>query len=314
MFICKRCGYDFSEKKGLVKHLNRKNICMPIESDLTPNELLIELNEKKGLQCNKCNNIYKNKNSLNAHKCKAVSSINNLEGLKKELEYKWEEKFKTQLETQTKLEKRIKELEKQPNSITNNITNIDNSITNNINVTLNCFMDSSGKPIEYLLNSEDIVQKVLGWVKSKSGILEYIDEKFYNPDHPENQMIKKGKNDDSIQLHISGKWKQLNNVKAGDLILTNVGNDFMVYMDTIKEDEDNYKENRKVLKKFEKDVMAPLEWGIELSEDSENLTTKTIVKNERGQYVYLEDELENDKKLDMTNKVIHHVHRKELEV
>ena len=63
-------------------------------------------------------------------------------------------------------------------------------------------MDTSSKPIEYLLNSENIKSKILNWVKSKKGLLEYIDEKFYNPEHPENMLIKKGTNDENIKLII----------------------------------------------------------------------------------------------------------------
>ena len=271
---------------------------MPIESDLTQTELLKELNEKEGLPCSKCQKKYKNTECLRKHRCKAINSINDLEGLKKELEAKI-----------NVLNSKIEVLEKKPTSITNNNTN---HITNNLNVTLNCFMDTSGKPIEYLLNSENLKEQIMNWMKSKKGLFKYIDEKFYNPEHPENMMIKKGINGETIKLHISGKWKQMENIKASDLILTNVGNDFMFYMDTIKENEEEYKENIKILKKFENEVMKPLEWGIEISEDNENIITKTIIKNDKGEYVYLEDEIEKDKKLEMRNKVVKHVHEKEV--
>lgn len=300
MFICKRCLVYFKQKSNLINHLNRKNICMPIESDMLPSELIKELNEKgeEKVQCTKCNNIYKNKNSLRMHNCKGFNSINDLEGLKKELEAKFE----------AKLEMVKNELKKE---IENNPKTVNNTINNTLNVSLNCFMDTSGKPIEYLLNNNVLKEKILEWIKPK-GIFKYIDEKFYNPEHPENQMIKKGKDGNNIQLHIKGKWKPYENIKASDLILTNVGNDFMIYMDIVKEDDEEYKQNRKPLKRFEGEVMRPLEWGIEISEDSSNMITKTIVINEEGEYVYLEDELENDKKLEILNKVIKHIQEKEV--
>ena len=309
MFDCKRCGLDFKQKINLVTHLNRKKICMPIYLDVLPCELMKELNKKDGLECSECKRVYKNQNSLRTHRCKAVQMINNEESSKKE--FKTVEKLEIELK---EVKEALMKLLNKPIPATT-INNIDNSTTNNItnntlNVQLNCFMDTSGKPIEYLLNSDNLKDKILSWINSKNGLLEYIDEKFYNPEHPENMLIKKGTNDESIKLHISGKWKQLNNIKASDLILTNVGNDFMVYMDTIKENEDDYNKNKKVLKKFENDVMKPLEWGVELSEDSSNMITKTIVKNDKGEYIYLEDEVENDKKLEMTNRVVLHVHNK----
>lgn len=301
LFECERCGLVFKEKKHLIQHLKKKEECPPIFIYTNRDEIINSLKQKKGLKCEKCDKNYSTKYYLEKHKCSS-----------KKVEIKCIEKLEIELKGVKNALKKL--LDKpQPSTIINNIDNsTTNNITNNtLNLQLNCFMDTTGKPIEYLLNSDNIKQKILNWVKSKNGLLEYIDEKFYNSEHPENQMIKKGKNDESIQLHISGKWKQLNNIKASDLILTNVGNDFMVYLDTIKEDEGEYKDNRKSLKKFENDVMKPLEWGIEVSEDSSNMITKTIIKNEQGEYVYLEDELENHKKLEMTNKVICHIRNKD---
>lgn len=309
MFVCKRCLVEFKQKSNLINHLNRKNICMAIESDILPSELIKELNDKgeDKVECSKCNNIYKNKNSLRMHKCKAVNSINDLDTLKKELE----EKFEARLEI-VKNELR-KELENKPTNITNNTDNskhITNNINNNnVNVTLNCLMDCSGKSIGYLLKREDIIKKVLGWIRSKDGFLDYINEKFNNPEHPENQIIKKGKNDGVIKIYVRGKWTEYENFKAGDLILTNVGNDFMTLIEFVKDDEDEYKNNRKVLKKFEEDIMRPLEWGIEISEDGEKLVTKTLIKNEKGEILYLEDEKDNDKKIELINRTIKHVYK-----
>ncbi len=307
MFVCKRCGLDFSQRGVLREHLKRKNICLPLESDEMPSKQLEELNKKDGIECKDCKRIYKNEECLRKHKCKAIHNVSEMDVIKKILA--------EQIEINKKFGEKIKMLESNPTTINNNTinNNINNSINNNIenlNVTLNCFMDTSGKPIEYLLNSSDIKEKILKWVKSKTGLLDYIDEKFYNPEHPENMMIKKGKNGEMMKLHISGKWKELNNVKASDLILTNVGNDFMIYLDTIKESDEEYTKNRKVLKCFENDIMKPLEWGIDVSEDSENMITKTIIKNKDGEYVYLEDEENEDRKLIITKGVIKHVHDK----
>ena len=320
MLSCKRCELEFKLKSDLIRHLNRKRICMAIGGDILRIELLKELNEKgdKKVECSKCNNIYKNKESLRRHKCKEVDSKEvdskkDIEGLKRELINRYE-LVEKEIEI---LKNEMKELRDRPSNITN-ITNNDNSkrINKNIdnskyiNVTVNCLMDTSGKAIEYLLNSENIKERILKWVNSKRGLLEYIDEKFYNAEHPENKMIKRGKDSDSIELHISGRWKKLENIKASDLILTNVGNDFMSYIDIAKGNEEVYKENREVLKKFENEVMKPLEWGIEISEDSNNMVTKTIIKNEKGEYIYKEDELENDKKVEMRRKVVSYIHNK----
>ncbi len=299
LFECERCGLDFKEKKHLIQHLKKKEECLPLFLDTNRQEIIDSLKQKKGLMCEKCKKNYSSKYYLEKHKC-----------LSKNGQIKSVEKLEIELKEVKDVLKKLLDKPQVPTTV-----NIDNSTTNNItnntvNVQLNCFMDTTGKPIEYLLNSENLKEKILSWINSKTGLLEYIDEKFYNPQHPENQMIKKGNNNESIKLHISGKWKQLNNIKASDLILTNVGNDFMVYMDNIKENEEEYKNNKKILRKFESEVMKPLEWGIELSEDSNNIITKTIVKNDKGEYVYLEDELEIDKKLELTKDLITFIHNK----
>lgn len=69
-YICKRCGIDFDEKRCLVQHLHRKRMCMSIESDVSPSQLLEEITNKKDVKCVRCNRFYKNMNTLGAHNCK----------------------------------------------------------------------------------------------------------------------------------------------------------------------------------------------------------------------------------------------------
>lgn len=69
-YNCKRCGIYFSERKGLMKHLRRKNVCIGIESESTQEELLEELTKKEGVECEDCKRVYKNEESLRKHSCK----------------------------------------------------------------------------------------------------------------------------------------------------------------------------------------------------------------------------------------------------
>lgn len=304
-YICIRCCLDFKEKVSLIRHLKKKKKCISLDKNVEDLDQLAELTKKEGLNCEKCNRTYKNDESLRKHKCKVIKeNILNDESLsKKEL-----------VELVNSMKNVIKELLKNPQSVVNNDNSIknDNSTTNNntINVTLNCFMDTSGKPIEYLLNQENIKEKVLGWMKSKNGILEYILEKFNNKDHPENKMIKSGENKESIELHVAGKWRKYDNNKGSDLILTNVGNDFDIYLDVLKEEFEEYTKNKKVIKEFEKDVMTPLQWGADISEDSNKLNEKQMIKNENGEVVFEEDEIERVKRDKIQTKVINVIHEK----
>jgi hypothetical protein len=114
-------------------------------------------------------------------------------------------------------------------------------------------------------------------MKSKHGILNYIDEKFYNKEHPENRMIKIGDDRDSIELHISGRWKRYENGRAIDYVLFHIGNDFNIFMEILRDeesdkpsfsasgrrpDEEDYEKNKKLIKVFQNNVMVPLEWGL----------------------------------------------------
>lgn len=306
-YKCNRCGLEFIEKQYLKQHLKKKRLCMPIEMEIDRNIQLEELTKKEGIECEKCKKMYKNQETIRKHKCKVVIKENllNDESLsKKEL-----------VELVNSMKNVIQEMLKNPQSIINDhstTNNTDNSTTNNntINVTLNCFFDTSGKPIEYLLNQENIKERVLGWMKSKNGILDYILEKFNNKEHPENKMIKSGENKESIELHVAGKWRKYDNNKGSDLILTNVGNDFDIYLDVLKEEFEEYTKNKKVIKEFEKDVMTPLQWGADISEDSNKLNEKQMIKNENGEVVFEEDEIERVKRDKIQTKVINVIHEK----
>jgi hypothetical protein len=295
-FICERCFVVFTEKKGLIQHLKRKKICVSIGSDTDPQELISELTKKEGIECKDCNRIYKNKDSLRKHNCKE----NEVLTLKKEVK---------------KMNITIQDLLKNPN-ITNNY--IHNSQTINIqdqritNNTINCFFDTTGKPIDYLVNQNHIKDRILGWMKSKHGLLNYIDEKFYNKEHPENRMIKIGDDRDSIELHISGRWKRYENGRAIDYVLCHIGNDFNIFMEILRDEED-YEKNKKLIKVFQNNVMVPLEWGVYVSEDG---TTEekvmTLIKNETGEIVIKEDQDIMIKREGIKGNVLEHIKYKSI--
>lgn len=293
-YSCERCGLFFKEKRILLGHLKRKSGCIALESDIEAEKLIEKIKSKEGIECDKCNRRYKNKNSLRVHKCKSKKNIDEDTVTKKEL-----------LEI-------IKEMLKNPQSVVNNDNSIknDNSTNNTVNITLNCFMDTTGKPIEYLLNEDDIKERILKWMKTKNGILDYILEKFNNKDHPENKMIKSGENKESIELHVAGKWRKYDNNKGSDLILINVGNDFDVYLEILKEEFEEYTKNKKVIKEFEKDVMTPLQWGADISEDSNKLNEMQMIKNENGEYVFENEEEELMKRDKIKTGVIKVIHEK----
>lgn len=301
-FGCERCFVVFTEKKGLIKHLKRKNICIPIGTDIDPEQLILELTKKEGIECKNCTRIYKNKESLRSHVCKAKNKETDEEKLSnKEL-----------VELVHSMKNMIQDLLKNPPNVVNNTTNhttnnIDNST--NINISLNCLLDTSGKPIEYLLNQENIAEKIIGWLKLNQKVIPaYITEKYYNLEHPENQMIRAGKNKESMELHIGGKWKEYENMSGSDMVLTNIGNDFGVFLEIIKEHPDLYTQKKKIIKQFEKDIIKPLSWGLESSEES-IIQDKQIIKNDIGEFVYEEEEEERIKHLQLQSMTIDKIHK-----
>ena len=294
IFICERCDIDYGTKKGLLQHLRKKKPCLSINKDIEPDKLIKILNKKDGLICDKCNRVYKNNNSLRTHRCKSIDKIEQLEN------------------KIDKLSNIILEMAKNPQVITNNIDNSTKNITNNtMNITLNCLMDTTGKPIEYLLNQEDITDKILGWMKLNQKLIStYMKEKYYNIEHPENHMIRAGKTPDSIELYISGKWKKYENVKGADLILTNIGNDFGLFLEILKANPDLYTEKKKILTQFEKDIIKPLNWGLEVSDDSNSDNTFQLIKNEKGEYTSFEEEENRIKNIKLQDIAIQEVHTK----
>lgn len=152
--ICERCGIEFGRRDVLIKHLKRKTLCMPIEMDVDRNIQLERLSRKCEIECERCNKMYKNSNSLRMHKCIGKENIMNeeLEKMNDRLD-RLEEENKM---LKNKLEKGDK---KTINSIKNITNNTDNS-TNNITIVL---PNSFGKEnIDYLLkNPEKEIIKLL---------------------------------------------------------------------------------------------------------------------------------------------------------
>ena len=272
---------NFKEKVSLIRHLKRNIICIAIESEKSQEELLKELNKKEGIECEKCKKTYKNANSLRMH-IKREHYNNDIVKVKS-VDNEEIEKLKKMFDA------KIKELEKkieinQPTNITNNITN-NNSITNNI-VVINSINKAGSDPIKYLL--EQSAESILKWFNGMDGLLAYLEEKFFNEEHPENKMIRMV-DINIIELHFSGGWNRFEKKNGMGWILTNVGNDYGEMLDTLKYkyEENKNKKSEKKLKSFEKDIIKPLEWGYDINSNEE--VTKQMTQLEDGTTVFKED-------------------------
>ena len=315
-YICRRCGIDFNEKRCLIKHLQRKITCMAIESDISPSELIQENTNKKDVQCDKCEKFYKNINTLKAHKC--VYKINPTEkSLKAELEKRIKE---IQSEFQEKIQEVInqKSIDNSNHHNTNNIKTIDNSnhhnnIQNNNVIIINDIKDVLDTAIQYIVKDPKFVDKVLHWVSDKNGMLKYMDEKFYNSDHPENQMIRK-LDKEHMELHTLGRWMKYDNAKAVELIIRNLGMDWSTLIMILKYDyPDDYDNNKQDIVDFKRHTTEPLEMGLDITDDEEEETENTKqIEHINGEYVLIDvkDEKLVKKEVEWKKKIINHVKTK----
>ena len=113
-----------------------------------------------------------------------------------------------------------------------------------------------------------------------------------------------------MKLHIGGKWREYENIRGSDMILTNIGNDFGVFLEIIKADEDLYTEKKKIVKQFEKDIIKPLNWGLESSEDTSREKEFQLIQNEKGEYIRDDEDEERIKRDKLQTKVINVIHEK----
>ena len=74
------------------------------------------------------------------------------------------------------------------------------------------------KSIQYILKDPNIVERIMGWVTDKNGLLKYLNEKYYNPERPENRGIRR-LDKENMELHMFGRWIKYENKKALETII-----------------------------------------------------------------------------------------------
>jgi hypothetical protein len=289
-YICKRCCVDFREKKGLVKHLKRKVMCVSIASEELPEVLLEELNKKEGVNCEGCGGVYKNVDSLRVHRtsCKGVK-----------------DKVKEEKEVISVVNQEATNIiNNNGNSTTNNNTQNTNSY-NTVNIKLNCIKTPRAEAIQYLFDREDSMELFINCAKSIKGIKKYIDAKYYDKEHPENMMIRKGESSDIMYLH-EAKWKKYDSLKGADILLLSTGIDIEYYMGMLFETyEDKYGIVKSRLQKMNSVILDYLQVNYpdsldEISEEGEK--TKQLVKTEMGYYWKDVKEIERDERYEKSKE------------
>lgn len=156
-FTCERCGFETEYKCSLIKHLERKKSCNSSLSNISREDLIKKLKEKK-----------RNDVTYDCRFCSAqFNHYANCQRHQQTCKEKNDEIMQLRLE--------IKELK---NSI-----NITNNITNNVQVTINNYGNENK---DYL--SKDFLMSCIK--RKNNGMLELIKTIHFNKDHAENHNVR----------------------------------------------------------------------------------------------------------------------------
>jgi hypothetical protein len=140
-----------------------------------------------------------------------------------------------------------------------------------------------------------------------------MDEKFYNSDHPENQMIRR-LDKEHMELHTLGRWMKYENAKAVELIIRNLGLDWSTLIVILKYDySDDYDNNKQDILGFKRNISDPLDMGIDITDDEDDNKEQTKqLEQIDGQYVWVDvkDEKLVKKEETLKKKIINHVKTK----
>jgi len=228
MFLCKRCGYSTTLLYCLKKHLQRKKQCNPVVEDIETSILYNKCFEKdvKPYKCDYCNKSYTHLSSTSYHKKTCVKKIE-IELLQKQQliidQQKQIESLKAVMPATT--------INNTNNANTN--TNSHNTITNNI--TINAFGKEN---IEYLKNNPNYKQIMMNCMAEKEhGVMKLLEYIYFNPDHPENQNVKKSiKKDNFIKLYDGKKWNLSFVDKGLSTILLKIETEFVAFLEKMEDE------------------------------------------------------------------------------
>ena len=216
-YECQRCGYNTTLKGNIKHHLNRKNICKPVLSDISIYDMKsiydLNLNEKPQnnpynpknknnepkndpFVCSFCNKIFNRNWHLSRH-------LSSCKVKKKELNKQNNEINLLKLQ-QKKLEETVEKLliecsNKSNNTINSNNINSNNTIHNTINI------NNYGEEDTKYITKEYIVNLLAN--KPFKSIPEMIKNTHFNKEHPENQNIKiTNKKEPYVKIMKNNKW------------------------------------------------------------------------------------------------------------
>lgn len=303
IYECKRCGCVFDEKRYLVKHLKKKLECICINSLISRDELINNLMDKDGISCQECGKTYSTIYYMKKHKCKKTNI-----DLKNESRKELEDKIK-HLQNELKMVIQQDKVSSQKSSLVKSIDGIgvidnsknivkninsNNTIHNTQNITVIINDIDDPKSIQYILKDQNFAEKILKWVTDKkNGLIKYMNERFYNPQRPENHGIRRV-DKQHIEIHTLGQWIKYENTKALELIISNLGIDMDTIITILKYDYyDDYDNNKTELIEFKREVGDPLDMDLDITDDES--TGEKIQQIEQVNNSYILKDVKSDK-------------------
>jgi len=192
MYHCNRCNYKTDIKQAMIKHLNKKNVCDPINSDID-RQIQIDILKSRTINdinysCKYCEKKFNNRSNMYVHRkiCKDrdKENANGLSELKSEF---------------NKLILKNKELEDKINNIT--IHPITNNTQNNINVTIPKLKNFGWE------NMDAIPESLISSLFMNLRFKELLANLHCDPNFPENQNVRiKSVKRNTMEIYRNNKW------------------------------------------------------------------------------------------------------------
>lgn len=241
---CPRCGYETKILCNFELHLKRKTLCKPIIADISLEETKLKYIKVKisTHTCDNCDKAFYSRSRYYEHK-KHCMKDNVINDLKEEIDI---------------MKKKIETL--SINNTTNNTTNNNNTINNTINIQIN----GLGKEdLNKMINHTKYKDFMLNCInKEMYGLSNYLMQKHFSPNAPENHNIKKrNKKDKFISVYNGSKWETKLINDALEEVFNNIEKDFQSFFISRQDDREVLKKN--IMDKFMRSVGAPLNWSLD---------------------------------------------------
>lgn len=245
-YVCPRCSYTTANKYDLKKHLQRKNLCKPINGDVS----LVEIKEKllkpkkEKYKCDICSRVFASKNGWKTHceKCNQTTVL-----------IKMVQQQKQQIE----------DLSKQIKHSTLNAKTINNNIQNNIVINSQYPLRSFGQEFTDYITCDFFDDVFFDTGLNHQSFTSLLKLLHFDPDFPENHNVRiKSSKRQLMEIFRGDHWDIVTFVNGIREMITNGRNRFKEYYDKNKEDihyglsEEELENVLKVLDNIEQQLSA----------------------------------------------------------